>query len=230
MYSPLSCRTYLDTEKEGVHNYPELRLHFAELIANIINGVPQGQGRVLLLSPVTRQSLFYLFANWCGLFGPRVDVEVRSRNPQLSFNALQAMSALLCCGPVFQANGLERSSPLYRWLDNMLNCNETRVRGAQHACIQCSRPSSDCVSLWLQVQTLGRRTVQLLLQTNSSCPNLLLWVVDRCYDSKPAAAQLCFHALSNTIATLWVTMATKMHVHDNYTCMIAGPASLPLPW
>lgn len=115
-------------EKEGVHSYPELRLHFAGLIANIINGVPQGQGRVLLLSAVSRQSLFYLFANWCGLFGQRVDMDVRSRNPQVSFNSLQAMSALLCCGPVFQSNGLDQSSPLYRWLDNMLNCSEARVR------------------------------------------------------------------------------------------------------
>lgn len=115
-------------EKEGVHSYPELRLHFAGLIANIVNSVPHGQSRMLLLSALTRQSLFYLFANWCGLFGPRVDKDVRSRNPQVSFNSLQAMSALLCSGPVFQSNGLEQSSPLYRWLDNMLNCSEARVR------------------------------------------------------------------------------------------------------
>lgn len=115
-------------EKEGVHSYPELRLHFAGLIANIINSVPHGQSRMLLLSAVTRQTLFYLFANWCGLFGLRVDKDVWSRNPQVSFNSLQAMSALLCCGPVFQANGLEQSSSLYRWLDNMLNFSEARVR------------------------------------------------------------------------------------------------------
>ena len=56
-----------------------------------------------------------------------MDIDVLSRNPQVSFNSLQAMSALLCCGPVFQSNGLATNSPLYRWLDNMLNCNETRV-------------------------------------------------------------------------------------------------------
>lgn len=61
----------------------------------------------------------------------------------------------------------------------------------------------------LQVQTLGRKTVQLLLHNNPNCSTLLHWVVDRCYDSRPAAAQLCFHALSSTIETLWVTMETQ---------------------
>ena len=126
--SPAYHRSYLDSEKEGVHRYPELQLHFAGLIANIISSVPQGQSRVLLFSAVTRQTLFYLFANWCGLFGQRVDMDVRSRNPQVSFSSLQAMSALLCCGPVFQSNGLDTGSPLYRWMDNMLTCSETRVR------------------------------------------------------------------------------------------------------
>lgn len=82
---------------------------------------------MLLLSAVTRQGLFYLFATWCGLW-QRVDADTWSRNPQISFNSLQAMSALLCCGPVFQADGLEQNSLLYRWLDNMLNCKEGRVR------------------------------------------------------------------------------------------------------
>lgn len=121
------CRSYLDSEKESVHRYPELRLHFARLIANIINGVPQGQSRILLFNAVARQTLFYLFANWCGLFGQRVDVDVRARSPQVSFSSLQAMSALLCCGPVFQSNGLDTGSPLYRWLDNMLTCQDTKV-------------------------------------------------------------------------------------------------------
>jgi len=120
-----------------VQSYPELRLHFAGLIASVINSVPRGQGRMLLFTPVSRQSLFYLFANWCGLFGQRVDVEVRSRNPQLSYNSLQAMSALLCCGPVFQANGLDKSSAIYRWLDNMLNCGEARVGWQSVCCLRC---------------------------------------------------------------------------------------------
>ncbi|CAI8040481.1 Protein furry homolog [Geodia barretti] len=183
-------KSHFDSEKEGVHSYPELRLHFAGLIANIINGVPQGESRMLLLSPVTRQGLFYLFATWCGLW-QRVDVDTLARNPQISFNSLQAMSALLCCGPVFQADGLEKNSLLYRWLDNMLNCKEGRV------------------------QALGQRTVQLLLANNANCPTLLRWVVDRCYDNQPGAAQLCFHALATTMETFPdypFDMVTVLHV------------------
>lgn len=53
-----------------------------------------------------------------------------------------------------------------------------------------------------QVQTLGRKTVQMLLLNNPSQPTLFRWVVDRCYDSRVSCAQLCFHALSNTIAEM----------------------------
>jgi hypothetical protein len=101
------------------------------------------------------------------------------------------MSALLCCGPVFQADGLEKNSLLYRWLDNMLNCKEGRV------------------------QALGQRTVQLLLANNANCPTLLRWVVDRCYDNQPGAAQLCFHALATTMETFPdypFDMVTVLHV------------------
>ena len=51
-----------------------------------------------------------------------------------------------------------------------------------------------------QVQTLGRKTVQMLLQNNINS-TLLAWVIDHCYDSKPICAQLCFHALCNTLAS-----------------------------
>ena len=52
------------------------------------------------------------------------------RNPRasaLSFNALRAMSALLCGGPVFTNKVLDRESTLYRWLENMLSSGESRV-------------------------------------------------------------------------------------------------------
>ena len=52
------------------------------------------------------------------------------RNPRasaLSFNALRAMSALLCGGPVFTSKVLDKESTLYRWLENMLSSGENRV-------------------------------------------------------------------------------------------------------
>lgn len=124
-------RSHFETEKDGVHSYPELRLHFAGLISNIINGVDDGQHQMMLLSAPTRQALFYLFATWCGLW-QRVDVEIFTRNHQISFNSLQAMSALLCAGPVFQSDGLDSNSLLYHWLDNMLKCKEGRVSVISH--------------------------------------------------------------------------------------------------
>ena len=175
-----------------MQSYPELRLHFAGLIANVINSVPRGQGRVLLFTPVSRQSLFYLFANWCGLFGQRVDVDVRSRNPQLSYNSLQAMSALLCCGPVFQANGLDKSSAIYRWLDNMLNCGEARVGWPCGCCLRCpelpvlvlhrcglsaARPCNCCCTTTAALplsctgSSTGAMTARLLPPSSASMPS-----------------------------------------------------------
>ena len=41
----------------------------------------------------------------------------------------QAMSAVLCCGPVFDNVGLSPDGYLYKWLDNILACQDQRVRG-----------------------------------------------------------------------------------------------------
>jgi hypothetical protein len=49
------------------------------------------------------------------------------RASALSFNALRAMSALLCGGPVFSSKVLDKDSTLYRWLENMLSSGESRV-------------------------------------------------------------------------------------------------------
>ena len=59
--------------------------------------------------------------------------------------------------------------------------------------------------MYVQIQTLGRKTVQMLLQNNMDA-TLLSWVIDHCYDSKPACAQLCFHALCNTLASKYVSL------------------------
>lgn len=39
----------------------------------------------------------------------------------------QAMSAVLCCGPVFDNVGLSPDGYLYKWLDNILACQDLRV-------------------------------------------------------------------------------------------------------
>lgn len=51
------------------------------------------------------------------------------------------MSAVLCCGPVFDNVGLSTDGYLYKWLDNILACHDIRVgllwcRTMFHCCAQ----------------------------------------------------------------------------------------------
>lgn len=41
---------------------------------------------------------------------------------------LQAMSAVLCCGPVADNVGLSSDGYLYKWLDNILDSQDKKVR------------------------------------------------------------------------------------------------------
>lgn len=43
------------------------------------------------------------------------------------------MSAVLCCGPVFDNVGLSPDGYLYKWLDNILACQDHRVCGQHFA-------------------------------------------------------------------------------------------------
>ena len=107
--------------------------------------------------------------------------QMRRSPDDLSYTALEAMSALVCSGPVFDPRGLGPDGYMYKWLDSMMRSHET------------------CV------QTLARRTIQQLLQNNSQEPLLLNWVVDHCYDNDRTTAQLYFHALSNTFFSMYVS-------------------------
>lgn len=40
----------------------------------------------------------------------------------------QAMSAVLCCGPVADNVGLSSDGYLYKWLDNILDSQDKKVR------------------------------------------------------------------------------------------------------
>ena len=101
------------------------------------------------------------------------------RSPEdLSYTALEAMSALVCSGSVFDPRGLGPDGYMYKWLDSMMRSCDTFVH------------------------TLARRTIQQLLQNNSHEPLLLNWVVDHCFDCDRTTSQLYFHALSNTFSSL----------------------------
>lgn len=45
------------------------------------------------------------------------------------------MSAVLCCGPVFDNVGLSPDGYLYKWLDNILACQDLRVSTDQNAAL-----------------------------------------------------------------------------------------------
>lgn len=47
---------------------------------------------------------------------------------QMNFLFLQAMSAVLCCGPVADNVGLSSDGYLYKWLDNILDSQDKKVR------------------------------------------------------------------------------------------------------
>lgn len=44
------------------------------------------------------------------------------------FFLFQAMSAVLCCGPVADNVGLSSDGYLYKWLDNILDSQDKKVR------------------------------------------------------------------------------------------------------
>ena len=46
---------------------------------------------------------------------------------ELQMSALQAMSAVLCCGPCFDPNGLAEDDCYYAWLNMLLASQDDRV-------------------------------------------------------------------------------------------------------
>ncbi|EDL89511.1 rCG42810, partial [Rattus norvegicus] len=97
------------------------------------------------------------------------------RNHQITryqYCALKAMSAVLCCGPVFDNVGLSPDGYLYKWLDNILACQDLRVH------------------------QLGCEVVMLLLELNPDQINLFNWAIDRCYTGSYQLASGCFKAIA----------------------------------
>ena len=47
-------------------------------------------------------------------------------------SAVRAMSAVLCCGKVFDSNGLNDDGYIYHWLDTLLGSQDEKVRELVH--------------------------------------------------------------------------------------------------
>ncbi|XP_060903001.1 protein furry homolog isoform X3 [Labrus mixtus] len=155
----------------------DIRAHFSAMVANLIQCVPVHHRRFLFPQQSLRHHLFILFSQWAGPFSIMFTPLDRysDRNHQITryqYCSLKAMSAVLCCGPVFDNVGLSPDGYLYKWLDNILACQDQRVH------------------------QLGCEVVILLLELNVDQVNLFNWAVDRCYTGSYQLASGCFKAIA----------------------------------
>ncbi|XP_051719028.1 protein furry homolog isoform X13 [Ctenopharyngodon idella] len=155
----------------------DIRAHFSAMVANLIQCVPVHHRRFLFPQQSLRHHLFILFSQWAGPFSIMFTPLDRysDRNHQITryqYCALKAMSTVLCCGPVFDNVGLSPDGYLYKWLDNILACQDLRVH------------------------QLGCEVVVLLLELNPDQVNLFNWAVDRCYTGSCQLASGCFKAIA----------------------------------
>ncbi|XP_078741574.1 protein furry homolog-like, partial [Lampetra fluviatilis] len=160
----------------------DIRAHFSALVANLVQNVRVDQRRYLFPQQSLRHSLFLLFSQWAGPFSIMFTPldRYRDRHHQINrhqYSALKAMSAVLCCGPVFDNVGLSPDGYLYKWLDNILACQDPRVH------------------------QLGCEAVGLLLELNPDQANLLAWVIDRCYTGSARVSAGCFKAFTAAFTT-----------------------------
>ncbi|XP_046719128.1 LOW QUALITY PROTEIN: protein furry homolog [Silurus meridionalis] len=171
-------RMLLEAENDkDVEILRDIRSHFSSMVANLIQCVPVHHRRFLFPQQSLRHHLFILFSQWAGPFSIMFTPLDRysDRNHQITryqYCALKAMSSVLCCGPVFDNVGLSPDGYLYKWLDNILACQDLRVH------------------------QLGCEVVVLLLELNPDQVNLFNWAMDRCYTSSYQLASGCFKAIA----------------------------------
>nr|AOV18883.1 furry [Lymnaea stagnalis] len=176
------ARQYLEGENDrDLPILQEIRLHFSGFIQHLICNTPMDY-RKNLLSRDLRYSLFHLFANWSGHFNPTFGPGDKRHNKEESWNeqeisAVRAMSAVLCCGKVFDPSGLNDDGYIYHWLDTLLSSQDEKI------------------------YELAKETVFLLLDFNSETQGLLDWVIDRCYTGHNEVADGCFNALAAVFQT-----------------------------
>ncbi|XP_069669911.1 protein furry isoform X4 [Periplaneta americana] len=172
------ARLYLENEADKeVPAVRDIKLHFCNFIRKMIKSFSL-ETCVTLLKRDLRRNLFTLFAGWSGRFGRPLGHQTLGQDmderpcSELQLSALQAMSALLCCGSCFNPQGLAEDGVFYPWLDMLLASRDEKI------------------------YQLARETVVLLLECNPDIGPLLDWVVDRCYTGAPEVADGCFLALA----------------------------------
>ncbi|KAK7496521.1 hypothetical protein BaRGS_00012173, partial [Batillaria attramentaria] len=180
------ARQYLEGENDrDLPILQEIRLHFSCFVQHLINNTPM-EYRKTLLSRDLRYSLFHLFANWSGHFSLTIGTLDRRLSKEETWSeqelsAVRAMSAVLCCGPVFDMNGFNDDGYIYHWLDTLLSSSDEKMRQ--------------------KIYELAKETVYLLLDFNPDVQGLLDWVIDRCYTGHREVADGCFKALAAVFQT-----------------------------
>ncbi|XP_055625091.1 protein furry isoform X2 [Toxorhynchites rutilus septentrionalis] len=185
------ARLYLEAETDKDNSsMREVKTHFCDFIRKMIKNFSL-ESCVTLLSRELKRNLVNLFACWSGSyaasFGATSGINssashhavnistsssVSSDEEKLQFSALQATSALLCCGPTFDTNLLAEDGAIYNWLDMLMASKDEKI------------------------YDLAKETVVLLLESNPDIGQLLEWVIDRCYTAFPHEADACFLALA----------------------------------
>lgn len=125
---------------------------------------------------------------------------------------VQAMSALLCCGPCFDPQYLTEDGLIYPWLDTLLISTDDKVRFDPRIFMflpiqniwMWKRKLSCPFTFELQVYDLAREIVVLLLESNPDSGHLLEWVIDRCYTAQPREADICFLSLATVFSARYV--------------------------
>ncbi|XP_067645046.1 protein furry isoform X3 [Eurosta solidaginis] len=164
-----------ETDKDNT-SIREVKAHFCNFIRKMIKNFSLESCGTLLTRELKR-NLFNLFATWCGSFskplGFTSQIGQTPDEEKLQFSALQALSALLCCGHIFHPPYLSDYGIIYEWLDMLLTSKDEKI------------------------YLLARDTVVLLLESNPDSGVLLEWVIDRCYTSTSREADACFLALAS---------------------------------
>ncbi|KAL5012719.1 hypothetical protein ScPMuIL_011270 [Solemya velum] len=170
------ARLYLEGESD--RDLHEIRLHFSGFIWHLISNTPL-ECKKTLLSRELRYSLFHLFSTWSGKFSHtsgslETNRQLSKEEPctELELSAVRSMSAVLCCGPVFDPTGLFDDGYIYHWLDTLLSSHDEKI------------------------YQLAKETVVLLLDFNPDTQGLLDWVIDRCYTGASEVADGCFDAVA----------------------------------
>ncbi|KAK0421257.1 hypothetical protein QR680_015141 [Steinernema hermaphroditum] len=149
-----------------------LRLHFAKVVSLLVNSVYPDRRRNLLPND-KKQKWFAQFTSWGGRM---IAMNERRRESDVGTyveqKAVHALCALLCCGPIFEAQkSLGDDGYLYGWLEALMASNHHTV------------------------QLLCEETLSVMLNVNDQNAQLLDWTIQMCYTKSNVVGARCFKAL-----------------------------------